>query len=142
MEQGTEFRLADYRAFLAENAASITDFETRRNAAFAAERADWEKRGEFDRVASLVEGADEGPADAIALPEGAEMVEAPFGGSVWKLLKAPGDTVAAGETIAVLEAMKMEFPVVSAAAGTVVGLYVAERQTVTPGSPVLALMPA
>jgi urea carboxylase len=138
----TEFRLADYRAFLAENAASITDFETRRNAAFAAERADWEKRGEFDRVASLVEGADEGPADAIALPEGAEMVEAPFGGSVWKLLKAPGDTVAAGETIAVLEAMKMEFPVVSAAAGTVVGLYVAERQTVTPGSPVLALMPA
>ncbi|WP_442679252.1 urea carboxylase [Sphingomonas sp. ASY06-1R] len=138
----TEFRLADYRAFLAENAESITEFETRRNAAFAAERADWEKRGEFDRVASLVEGADERPADAIALPEGAEMVEAPFGGSVWKLLKATGDTVAAGETIAVLEAMKMEFPVVSAAAGTVVGLYVAERQTVTPGSPVLALMPA
>ncbi|WP_420138977.1 urea carboxylase [Sphingomonas sp.] len=138
----TEFRLADYRAFLARNAESITAFETRRNAAFAAERADWERRGEFDRVASLVEGADEQPADAIALPEGAEMVEAPFGGSVWKLLKAPGDSVAAGETIAVLEAMKMEFPVVSAAAGTVVGLYVAERQTVTPGSPVLALMPA
>jgi urea carboxylase len=29
---------------------------------------------------------------AIEVPEGAELVEAPFGGSVWKLLVAPGDT--------------------------------------------------
>jgi len=58
------------------------------------------------------------------------------------LLKAVGDPIAAGETIAVLEAMKMEFPVLSPAAGTVAALYVAEQQTVTPGAPVLALMPA
>lgn len=138
----TEFRLADYRAFLAENAKSIAAFETRRNAAFAAERAEWERRGEFDRVASLTEEVDDKPADAIALPEGAELVESPFGGSVWKLLKAPGDVVAAGETIAVMEAMKMEFPLESPAAGTVAALYVAERQSVTPGTPMLALIRA
>ena len=138
----TEFRLADYRAFLAENAESIAAFETRRNAAFAAERAEWEQRGEFDRVASLTEEVDDKPADAIALPEGAELVESPFGGSVWKLLKAPGDVVAAGETIAVMEAMKMEFPLESPAAGTVAALYVAERQSVTPGTPMLALIRA
>jgi urea carboxylase len=136
----TEFRLADYRAFLAENSTSITEFETTRNAAFAAERAEWERRGEFDRVASLIEEADDAPADAVAIPDGAELVEAPFGGSVWKLMKAPGDDVSAGETIAVLEAMKMEFPVLSPAAGTVAALYVAERQTVSPGAPVLALV--
>ena len=138
----SEFRLADYRAFLAENSASISEFEKSRNAAFAAERADWERRGEFDRVASLTEEAGEEPADAVALPDGAELVEAPFGGSVWKLMKALGDSVAAGETIAVLEAMKMEFPVLSPAAGTVAALYVAERQTVSPGAPVLALVRA
>lgn len=138
----TEFRIADYRAFLAENAASIAEFEERRNAAFAAERAEWERRGEFDRVASLSEEAVDAPADAIALPEGAELVEAPFGGSVWKLMKAPGDAVAAGETIAVMEAMKTEFPVASPAAGTVAALYVAERQSVTPGAPMLALIRA
>ena len=138
----TEFRLADYRAFLAENAESITAFETRRNAAFAVERAEWERRGEFDRVASLSQEPDDKPADAIALPEGAELVEAPFGGSVWKLLKAPGDLVAAGETIAVMEAMKTEFPLVSPAAGTVAALYVAERQSVMPGAPMLALIRA
>ena len=138
----TEFRLADYRAFLAENAMSIAAFEKSRNAAFAAERADWERRGEFDRVASLNEEAGDEPADAVVLPDAAELVEAPFGGSVWKLMKALGDTVAAGEFIAVLEAMKMEFPVLSPAAGTVAALYVTERQTVSPGAPVLALVRA
>lgn len=136
----TEFRIADYRAFVAENAASIAAFEQRRNAAFAAERADWERRGEFDRVASLSGDAQETPADAVILPDGAELIEAPMGGSVWKLVKAPGDAVAAGETIAVMEAMKMEFSVVSPAAGTVVSLFVAERQTVSPGAPMLALV--
>jgi urea carboxylase len=138
----TEFRIADYRAFLAENAESITAFETRRNAAFAAERAEWERRGEFDRVASLSQEATDKPADAITLPEGAELVEAPFGGSVWKLMKAPGDLVAAGETIAVMEAMKTEFPLTSPAAGTVAALYVVERQSVSPGAPMLALIRA
>ncbi|WP_066723871.1 urea carboxylase [Sphingomonas pituitosa] len=138
----TEFRLADYREFLAENARSIAAFEKQRNAAFAAERADWERKGEFDRVASLTETADDGAGEAVTVPDGAELVEAPFGGSVWKLLKEVGDTIDAGETIAVLEAMKMEFPVTSPASGTVAALYVAERQTVTPGAPVLALVRA
>ncbi|WP_347302659.1 urea carboxylase [Croceibacterium sp. TMG7-5b_MA50] len=137
----TEFRLADYRAFLADNAASITEFEEQRGAAFAAEREDWHRRGEFARVASLAE-ADAGAAapDTADLPDGAELVEAPFGGSLWKLLVGPGDKVAAGETIAVIEAMKTEFPVESPAAGTVAALYVAERQPVDPGAPMLALV--
>ena len=138
----TEFRLSEYREFLAENARSIAAFEKQRNAAFAAERADWERKGEFDRVASLTETADDSADEAVTVPDGAELVEAPFGGSVWKLLKEVGDPIDAGETIAVLEAMKMEFPVTSPAAGTVAALYVAERQTVTPGSPVLALVRA
>ena len=75
----TEFRLADYRAFLAEHAESITALETTRNAAFAAERAEWERRGEFDRVASLSEEVDDKPADAIILPDSAELVEALLG---------------------------------------------------------------
>ena len=57
-------------------------------------------------------------------------------------MKAEGDMVAAGETIAVLEAMKTEFPVVSPAAGTVAALFVTERQTVAPGAPMFALVRA
>ncbi|KAG5717734.1 hypothetical protein E4T56_gene20990, partial [Termitomyces sp. T112] len=86
----SQFRLADYRAFLAENAQGIAEFEARREAAFAQEREDWQRKGEFDRVSSLNEEDAPQTAD-ITLPEGSELIEAPFGGSVWKLLVAPGD---------------------------------------------------
>ena len=134
----SEFRLADYRAFLAENAEDIAAFEARRQAAFDAERADWQRRGEFDRVATLTE-EDAPPPAAIEVPAGADVIEAPFGGSVWKLLVAAGDAVEAGDTIAVIEAMKMECPVESPAAGTIAALYIEERQPLQPGSPMLAL---
>ncbi len=136
----TTFRLADYRRFLADNADSIAAFESARQAAFDAERAAWEASGEFDRVSALL-GADSGANDAAAIevPEGADLIEAPFGGSVWKLLVRPGDTVAEGEVIAVIEAMKMECPFEAPASGTVEAVYIAESQSVHPGAPMLAL---
>ncbi|WP_285713187.1 urea carboxylase [Erythrobacter oryzae] len=136
----TTFRLADYRKFLEQNAASIAAFETTRQAAFDAERAAWEASGEFDRVSALL-GAEGGAGDAAAIevPEGADLIEAPFGGSVWKLLVSPGDTVAEGEVIAVIEAMKMECPFEAPASGTVEAVYIAESQSVHPGAPMLAL---
>ncbi len=136
----TTFRLAEYRAFLADNADSIAAFEATRQAAFDAERAAWEASGEFDRVSALL-GADAGAGEAAAIevPEGADLIEAPFGGSVWKLLVSPGDTVAEGEVIAVIEAMKMECPFEAPASGTVEAVYIAESQSVHPGAPMLAL---
>jgi urea carboxylase len=136
--EDSEFRLADHRAFLAENAESISAFEGRRQAAFDEERAEWQRRGEFDRVADLAE-SEPAQAEAIELPEGTELVEAPFGGNVWKLLVAAGDEVQAGDTIAVIEAMKMECAVESPGTGTVAALYLQERQSLQPGSPMMAL---
>lgn len=134
----SEFRLADYRAFLADNAASIAEFETRRQAAFEDERAEWRRSGEFDRMTDL--GVADAPqAAAIELPDGANLVEAPFGGSVWKLLVSAGDVVKAGDTIAIIEAMKMECAVVSPGEGTITAIYVQERQALQPGAPMLAL---
>ncbi|GLI99858.1 urea carboxylase [Sphingobium sp. BS19] len=137
----SEFRLADYRAFLAENAASIETFETQRGAAFDEERAEWARNGEFDRVTALADDSDVGALAkaAISAPEGTEIIEAPFGGSVWKLMVEPGDTVEAGDVIAVIEAMKMEFPLESPASGTIAALYMQERQSLQPGTPLLAL---
>jgi urea carboxylase len=137
----SEFRLADYRAFLAENAASIAAFEEQRQAAFDEERAEWQRSGEFDRVTDLTDDAG-GGATAIAavdVPEGTDLIEAPFGGSVWKLLVAPGDKVKAGDVIAVIEAMKMESPLESPASGTIAALYMQEKQALQPGAPMLAL---
>jgi len=133
----SEFRLADYRAFLAENAQSIAEFEARRHAAFDEERAEWQRRGEFDRVTDLTESTPK--SSALDIPDGADLIEMPFGGSVWKLLVALGDEVKAGDTIAIIEAMKMECKVESPGTGTISALYVQERQSLQPGAPILAL---
>jgi len=137
----SEFRLADYRSFLAENAASISAFEARRQSAFDEERAEWERSGEFDRLSELADEAGDGAAAAPAIeaPEGSELIEAPFGGSVWKLKVSEGDEVRTGDVIAVIEAMKMECPLESPHDGTIAALYMKERQAIEPGAPLLAL---
>ncbi|MEM6492815.1 MAG: 5-oxoprolinase/urea amidolyase family protein [Pseudomonadota bacterium] len=136
----SQFDLADHRAFLKENAASIDAYETRRQAAFDAERADWERNGEFSRVSELIEETDlGGERQAIDVADGAQLIEAPFGGSVWRLLVSEGEEVKAGDVIAVIEAMKMESPLESPVSGTVDALYIKERQPVEPGAPILAV---
>jgi urea carboxylase len=137
------FRLSDYRAFLAEQAESISAFQTNRQLAFHTERAAWERDGEFDRVAALTEEAgDNEDRGAIDLPDGSVMVEAPFGGSLWKLKAKEGDNVEAGDVIAIIEAMKMESEVTSPFAGVVRRVYTEERQMISPGSALLAIEPA
>ena len=134
------FRLADYRAFLAANADGITDFQTRRQAAFDAERAAWERSGEFDRVAALSQ-APEAEADsaAVVAPPGSELIEAPLGGSLWKMQVQSGDRVEKGAVIAVIEAMKAECDVQSLVAGRVTGVYAQEGQAIAPGAALIAI---
>jgi len=48
---------------------------------------------------------------------------------VWKIEVAAGQRVAAGDTLLVLEAMKMEIPVTAPRAGTVAAILVAEGET-------------
>jgi len=137
------FRLADHRRFIAQNRAAIDAFQDRRRAAFDAEREDWERRDEFSRAQALAISADAGSLhEAIELPSGAEIVEAPLGGSVWKVHVRPGDRVHKGAAIAAIEAMKMECDVPAPASGVVRAVYVKERQVVAPGTPMIALQTA
>ncbi|HEV2920448.1 MAG TPA: biotin/lipoyl-containing protein, partial [Actinomycetota bacterium] len=65
---------------------------------------------------------------------GKEVVKTPMQGTIVKVLVAEGDTVKAGQTLVVLEAMKMENHVTAHQAGTVAGLEVHEGQTVPTGA--------
>jgi len=51
-------------------------------------------------------------------------------GSVWKVEKAVGDAVEAGEIIMILESMKMEIPVEAPVGGTIAELAVAPEDSV------------
>jgi pyruvate carboxylase subunit B len=54
-------------------------------------------------------------------------------GNVWKVLKSPGDAVAEGEAILILEAMKMEMEIVSPKAGTIATMDVNINDSVQDG---------
>ncbi len=65
---------------------------------------------------------------AVANEIRAEMVA-----NVWKVVVAQGDTVADGDTLVILESMKMEIPVITETSGTVSALHVAEGDVVQEG---------
>ncbi|MFU8824689.1 5-oxoprolinase/urea amidolyase family protein [Yoonia sp.] len=110
----TTFRWADHKARLAAEADSITAFKTRQQAAFEAERARWKAEG-LDSFISE-DGATEPAQSDIAA--GHLGVESSIPGNLWKYTAAIGDHVAAGDTVAIVESMKMEIRVLAPAAGT------------------------
>ena len=66
-------------------------------------------------------------------------VEAHITGTIWKIEVAVGDTVEEGDTVAILESMKMEMPVEAEDEGTVKEILVKEGQAVSEGDTLVVL---
>jgi acetyl-CoA carboxylase biotin carboxyl carrier protein len=66
-------------------------------------------------------------------------VEAHITGTVWKIEVAVGDAVEEGDTVLVLESMKMELPVEAEDPGTVKEILVEEGQSVAEGDTLVVL---
>ena len=66
-------------------------------------------------------------------------VEAHITGTVWKIEVAVGDAVQEGDTVVVLESMKMEMPVEAEDEGTVKAILVEEGQSVSEGDALVEL---
>ena len=66
-------------------------------------------------------------------------VEAHITGTVWKIECAVGDEIEEGDTVVILESMKMEMPVEAEDEGTVKQILVEEGQAVNEGDPLVVL---
>ena len=66
-------------------------------------------------------------------------VEAHITGTVWKIECEIGETVAEGDTVVILESMKMEMPVESPGAGKVTAIKVSSGQAVEEGAALVEL---
>ena len=66
-------------------------------------------------------------------------VEAHITGTVWKIEVAVGDKVDEGDTVVILESMKMEMPVEAEDAGTVAEILCEEGQAVNEGDALVVL---
>jgi len=129
----TVFDFAAHQQFLTEHADSIAAFRQRQAAAFEQEVTLWAQEEEstpLSATEALV---------AVDEDEDAQGVCADMNGNIWKVLVQPGDTVEAGQTLIIVEAMKMELAIVAPQAGTVKRIACQAGRPVSPGDTLLWL---
>lgn len=93
--------------------------------------------GDISHVATTAPQAVSQAAPAPAT--GGTPVTAPMAGNIWKVVATEGQTVAAGDVLFILEAMKMETEVKAAQAGTVRSICVKAGDAVAVGDTVMTL---
>jgi urea carboxylase len=132
----TRFSLADYEKLLADNASGIASFNAQRQQAFDEELARWHANGQFNfshvEAHADDDAAAEWPADSL-------VIDSPVSGSVWQSRVEPGAMVTAGETLLVLESMKMEIAVTAANNGRVTHVLKTQGAQVRAGDPLVVM---
>jgi urea carboxylase len=134
----TVFSLRQYNAFLGENAASIAAFKARQQAAFEAERERWKLAGQAEYASDATIAAAD-PETELDLPPNGRAIATHLAGNVWKVPVQPGDSVAAGDPLVIVESMKMEFPIPSPCAGKVLQVFCREGSQVSAGQDLIVL---
>jgi urea carboxylase len=129
--------LDEYLKFLEAQRESIDAFRQRQRSAFDAERERWREAGLAETP--IVESA--ARAEAPALPEDCVAVTSPVSGSVWQINVAAGQAVHKGDTLVIMEAMKMEIAVLADTAGTVHSVHGTAGSAAQAGDTLLVLKP-
>ncbi|RRZ88146.1 urea carboxylase [Erwinia sp. 198] len=130
--EDTFFDFAEHTRFLQEHAADIAGFRQRQASAFETEVALWAQEEEGAPLTS----------EETLLPQEEEdglPISADLSGNIWKVLVRPGDEVAVGQPLIVVEAMKMELSVNAPQAGRVRRIVCQPGRPVRPGDALLWL---
>ncbi|AUM13420.1 urea carboxylase [Ketobacter alkanivorans] len=133
----TTFSLKQYQTFLMDNETSIHCFTEQRNQAFETELQHWIDSGQF-HFDSTPSGHDQSASEQ-ALGDDCIAIESHVAGSIWQWKVAEGEKISAGQTVCILESMKMEIEVMSSDSGTVQSLCRQQDQQVSAGQPLLIL---
>ncbi|MDQ9011490.1 urea carboxylase [Acinetobacter gerneri] len=131
--------LKEYNDFLEANQDSIHAFKALQQANFEAERRRWHEAGLQEYVSESLDAVDDG--EAVSIPEGGCAVESHMPGSIWKIECASGDIVEEGATLAVIEAMKIEIPIIAPERMKVEAITIEKGQTVKTGQVLFTLAP-
>jgi urea carboxylase len=113
----SEFDLGAYNRFLVDEAESIAGFKSVQQTAFEAERERWRIAGQAEYVGEADTASDAASEDALAAHERAVLAD--VSGSLWQVLVEEGEEVVEGQTVAIVESMKMEIAVTAPVGGVV-----------------------
>ena len=133
----TTFSLHDYHEFISNNQESIEAFTKQRQQAFDEELQRWIESGQINFESEQHLTSESGEEEA--LPSNCVAIDSPVAGSVWQMLVKEGDEVQEGQTLAILESMKMEIEVTAPHAGSVYAITRNEGQQVNAGQSLLIL---
>lgn len=131
----SEFSLSNYQQFLTDNDGEIADFRTVREAAFKEELANWHANGQFnyeveEQASSVTE---------VSWPEDSVVIDSPVSGSIWQSEKTVGESVKEGDSLMILESMKMEIPVYATRNGTISHVLLESGQRVNAGQALVVI---
>lgn len=124
------FKLREYNEFLKNNKSSIDEFKQQQQKAFDIERENWIATGQAN-FEVINDQAPESKETILCDTEVA--VSSPVAGSVWKILVEKGEKISQGESLIIIESMKMEMQVVASKSGTVTEVLCAEGSQVISG---------
>jgi urea carboxylase len=123
------FRLRDYNDFLKSIEPEAVLFKTKQQSAFEAERERWSST-EYLPLGEEAGAASQGEID---LPDKGAFIDSPIAGNLWKILVKPGDTVIEGQSVAILESMKMEMQISAPRPGKIHSVLSKELSPIDPG---------
>ncbi|KXZ51620.1 hypothetical protein GPECTOR_12g584 [Gonium pectorale] len=140
----TTFDVAAYTAMEASMADEVAEIKARQRAAMdrmlvaeaeslAELAAAAEAAGKDGAAAAAAAAADDEDDESVFDKPGYVKVAAPFSANVWEVRVAAGQSVAAGDTLLVLEAMKMESPLTAPVAGKVLAVRAKTSQLAASG---------
>ncbi|WP_016954084.1 urea carboxylase [Catenovulum agarivorans] len=119
-----------------DNQDDIEQFTKQREQAFAAEMAEWKRTGQLNYS---FEADAEQKSEEIQLADNQYLMEASAAGSVWKVTSQAGQQVASGQSMIVLESMKMEIDIAATENAQIVKVLVKEGQQVQAGQALMIL---
>ncbi|CAD7940703.1 unnamed protein product [Amoebophrya sp. A120] len=151
-----DFNLAQHQEFLREHKEEIAAYQAQQRIAMAEQNEEerlsqirLSAKGTTSAGADVVDhkedhvGGATSDMDAhlgLAGEKNVQLVDAYVSGSVWAIPVQVGDEVKAGDTLVVLEAMKMEIPVTATVAGKVAKIFVTTGQMKEQGDPLVAIV--
>lgn len=125
------FDLKQFNDYLERNKDAINTFKTQQQQSFEEERQRWIANGQATFEAEPAFETGLGEEDAI--PEGCHAVATHVPGNVWKIQVEEGQSIQKGDTLVIVESMKMEINILASQDGTVEKLLCAEGTPVSSG---------